>query len=226
MNGRPDKGRSEFCAKTPRTVYLVRHAKPFFPGGARLCIGRLDPVLSVKGITQGKKLAGRFDGVSLTGVYASPQRRALETALLLSSGRWPVTAVDGLQELDIGVWEGKTFDEIREFDGELWRLRGERPDLYWPKGSEPPAEGLKRFKKAFYALLERTRGDIAVVAHSGVNRIMTTDLLGMEPSRMFDNTQQYCGVCVLRFLGPEVEVTFEDSAEAAGVSDDPNDTEK
>ena len=206
-------GKPEYFVETERVVYLVRHAKPHFPGGVRLCIGRTNPPLSVDGIRQGALLARRFDGVPLSGVYSSPQRRAVETALLLAEGRWPVTAVDGLQELDIGEWEGRTFDDVKKNDKALWDLRIGRPDLYWPKGGEAPAAGLERFKKAFFALLERTRGDIAVVAHSGVNRAMLAYLKGMHPSCMFENPQQYTGVSVLRFFGAGVRVDIEDAGD-------------
>ncbi len=215
-----------YFTETERAVYLVRHAKPHFPGGARLCIGRTNPFLSADGIRQGAMLARRFDGAALTGVYSSPQRRAVETALLLAEGRWPVTAVDGLEELDIGEWEGRTFDDVKANDAKVWNLRLKRPDLYWPKGGEAPAEGLERFKKAFFALLRRTRGDIAVVAHSGVNRVLLADLKGMHPSRMFENPQQYTGVSVLRFLGADVRVEIEDAGDRHRLFEARNDREQ
>ncbi|MGI6151053.1 MAG: histidine phosphatase family protein [Christensenellales bacterium] len=216
----------EYFTETERVVYLVRHAKPHFAGGVRLCIGRLDPPLSVAGIQQGMLLARRFDGVALSGVFASPQRRAIETALLLSEGRWPVTAVHGLQELDIGEWEGRTFEDVKANDAETWNLRQKRPDLYWPKGSEPPAAGLERFKRALFSLLNRTQGDIAVVAHSGVNRVMLAYLRGMHPSRMFENPQQYTGVSVLRFMGAGVRVEFEDAGDRHRLFEDRYDREQ
>ena len=58
-------------------LVLIRHAQPEMHGRI---YGRLDPALSATGRAQARALVAGLRGVKLEAVYASPLRRALETA--------------------------------------------------------------------------------------------------------------------------------------------------
>ncbi len=48
----------------------------------------------------------------------------------------------------------------------------------------------------------------------------------IHPSRMFENPQQYTGVSVLRFLGAEVSVEFEDAGDRVRLFMEPADKDE
>lgn len=172
-----------------KTVYLIRHGEVAFPSGVKQCISGTDLPLSPAGRAQGLALRKYFESIPLSGVYHSGLRRARETALLLSPR---AEEVPGLEELGVGLWEGRTFHEIRAAFPELYQKRGEDPERYQIPGGEPLQACLDRVSRVLRTLLERTAGDFAVVAHAGVNRLLLCNMLGL-PLREFLTIPQPCG---------------------------------
>ena len=91
-----------------RSVYLVRHALPNIPIGARWCVGHTDLPLG----TVGRMQAALLPFVPVLRdkpVFCSYLSRALDTARPLCAE--PMIR-EGLEEQDMGVWDGLSFDEI------------------------------------------------------------------------------------------------------------------
>ena len=100
-----------------RTIYLIRHGKPEFPDERKYCIGRTDLSLSEEGRTQIRALGETFAGRRIEKIYTSPLKRCRESAAILQEvidRSIPIEVVDGLAEIDMGEWDGHSFDEIRE----------------------------------------------------------------------------------------------------------------
>lgn len=146
-----------------RNIYLIRHGQPDFPEGKKMCIGRTDLPLSKLGKLQAVLLGAEFDGRQIT-VFSSPLRRATQTAEGLER---PITILEGLRELDMGQWDGRTFDEIRRLFPALYAARETDRTLPFPE-AEDRHSGLERFSKAIRQALATSSGDIAIVTHSGV----------------------------------------------------------
>ena len=91
------------------SIYLIRHGKPDFPGGARMCLGRTNLPLGALGRLQAAMLGFELRGAA-EAVYSSPLSRAVQTAAPLGS---ELEVLDGLTEQYAGEWDGLTFDEIR-----------------------------------------------------------------------------------------------------------------
>ena len=125
--------------------------------------------------------------------------RCRQTAEAMA-GDLPVGIVPGLEELDCGAWDGLSFDEIRARFPETYARRGEDPALPPPGGADP-AHAAERGLAALTALAERTAGDLAVVAHAGINRAMLCTLLGRPISAYRALPQPYRCVNVLRYDG-------------------------
>jgi len=95
----------------PTRILALRHGETTW-NAARRWQGRADTELSDVGRRQALLAAeqlGAFDGI-----WASPLRRAAETAAIIATviGIGPVLVDDRLCETDVGPWEGLTFDEI------------------------------------------------------------------------------------------------------------------
>lgn len=179
-----------------RTVYLIRHAAPALPGGKRICLSRTDLPLSEEGLAQSKVLTEAFSAIPLTGVYCSPLTRCVQTAGFLAE--YPQVVSD-LEELGVGEWEGLTFDEIRRRFPEEYRLRGEDPVRHLIPGGENPLACRDRAMSAVHQLLRETQGDIAIVSHAGVNRLLLCTLLDRELQTFLQLPQPYGCVNILRW---------------------------
>ena len=178
-----------------RTIYLIRHGAPDFPNGERFCLSRINLHLDAVGRMQGLLLKQWFAEKEVSGVFHSDLLRAQETAVFLSE---TTMAVEGLQEIGVGQWEGLTFQEIREKFPEIYQRRIKNPIVYRIPGGEAISTCRNRAMRALENLLKETEGDIAVVAHAGVNRILLCELLGRSLKYYLTISQPYGCVNVLQ----------------------------
>jgi len=170
---------------------LVRHGETDASVRGRCC-GSLDPPLSEEGRRQMQRTRGLVQGLAASAVYASPRQRALESARILRLDA-PIAIDDRLQEIDFGLLEGLTYQDVAERFASVWRLWMQQPaNVVFPQG-EPFDVFSDRVEEARAELIERHHGDaIVVVAHGGVNRLILARALGLELRGMF-RLQQTCG---------------------------------
>jgi len=148
----------------------VRHAQTA-ANAARKLQGHGQSSLTELGTGQAKALAARLDGADYDLRVTSDLDRALQTAESLE-GDFQASAT--WRELDVGAWEGRSWDEVRnEFGGDLERLRaGANVAL----GGGETLEGFAtRAGDAFEELAARLGSDgrALVVTHGGViNQIL------------------------------------------------------
>ena len=146
-------------------ILLVRHGRT--AGNVqRRFVGRTDMELDDVGRSQAVKLGERFKGVRVDRVYSSPLKRAVETASFIGQ---PIL-LGGLQELDQGILEGKSVEELP--DGlepffESWKADPENTRI--PNG-ETLGECRDRACEALERIVsESTMGErVVVVAHQMV----------------------------------------------------------
>ena len=145
-----------------RRIYLIRHAHPDFPYGEHRCVGgRTDLPLGALGKMQAALLPSLPELRELGAVFCSSLSRARETALpLCPSPR----VVEGLEEQDMGVWDGLSFTEIRARFPELYAAREHDPSLL-PEGAESLDAVRARMRRALLRCLRESEGDAAVVSH-------------------------------------------------------------
>ncbi|MFE1955740.1 histidine phosphatase family protein [Streptomyces sp. NPDC059524] len=143
--------------------------------------GRTDVPLTEAGEAAARSLAPRLAGRRLTAVFSSPLSRALRTAELacLTDAK----PDPDLLEWDYGGYEGLTAEQIRASrpDWDLWR------DGVVPGDAGHPGERLDEVAARTDAVLDRIRpllseGDVAVVAHGHLARVLTVRWLGLDPS--------------------------------------------
>ena len=165
-------------------LILLRHGETEWSRDGRHT-GRTDVPLTPKGAVSAAALAPvvveRLAGDRLAAVFASPAQRALRTAELAGL---PVTKTDPyLWEWDYGGYEGITTPEIqRERPGwSLWR------DGVIPGDADHPGETVEDVGERVDRVLKRAApllrdGDVALVAHGHVLRVLTARWLGLSPT--------------------------------------------
>ncbi|MBE1878341.1 histidine phosphatase family protein [Myceligenerans pegani] len=162
--------------------------------------GRTDVPLTTRGEEQGRALAPALARRRTSShTLVSPAARARRTAQLAGLDAAEVDA--RLWEWDYGGYEGRTTEEIqREHPG--WYLWS---DGVIPGDRDHPGESIEQVGARVDTLLADLRerledGDVAVVAHGHVLRVLTARWLGLEPAagRLFR-----LGTGTLSVLGTE-----------------------
>ena len=165
-------------------LILLRHGETEWSREGRHT-GRTDIPLTAKGAADAAALAPevakRLAGSRLVAVFSSPAQRAQRTARLAGL---TVTATDpDLWEWDYGGYEGITTAQIqREWPGwSLWR------DGVIPGDADHPGETVEEVGARVDRVLKRaepllTQGDVALVAHGHVLRVLTARWLGLPPT--------------------------------------------
>ena len=147
-----------------RRVILIRHAMPDIPLGERWCVGgRSDFPLGRLGRIQAARLPFVPELQTVKAVFASSLVRAIETARPLCAAP---QIVPGLEEQDMGVWDGLSFREIMARFPDLYAARESDPSLL-PEGAESGEAVRERMTEAVWRCLRRSEGDIAIVSHKG-----------------------------------------------------------
>jgi probable phosphoglycerate mutase len=157
-------------------IYLARHGETDWNRQRRLQ-GSQDVPLSATGREQAEALGKRLSGVSLDAVYASPLRRALETARIAAGGL-PVSVRPGLAERSFGAFEGLRRNSEPERKRELDRRRRDPDDAL--DGGESENQHLARVRAAVEEIRARhAEGNVLVVGHSGTNKLVLRVLLDL-----------------------------------------------
>lgn len=168
-------------------VALVRHGEA--DGSVRgRCCGSLDPPLSHQGRYQVQR-AGRLLKRLAAAIYTSPQRRAIDSARALGLAA-PLEVDDRLREIDFGLLEGLTFEEVADRYPDVWRGWMQAPvDVAFPQGEQFGAFS-NRVDLVVADLTTHHRGrPIVVVAHGGVNRLILARALGLDLRHMFASSR-------------------------------------
>lgn len=181
-------------------IYLVRHGQTLWNHAARYQ-GHTDIELSETGRKQAYTLAQRLAREKIDAVYASDLKRALETANILAAPHnLPVKTLSELREINFGVWEGLTFDEIKNKYQELAERWHISPATVKIPGGETFGEVKERAYKVILKLAQRhDPGAIIVVTHGGTIRTIICALLGIDLNNAFRIRQDNGSLNIIEF---------------------------
>ncbi len=143
--------------------------------------GRTDVPLTPHGEAAAAALASLLARRHIVAVFTSPARRAVTTAAL--AGLAHAKPDPDLWEWDYGGYEGLTTRQIQEArpGWYLWR------DGVIPGDAEHPGETVEQVGERAGRVLARvtpllTDGDVVLVAHGHVLRVLTARYLRLEPA--------------------------------------------
>jgi probable phosphoglycerate mutase len=161
------------------TVVLVRHGRTIWHHPNRYA-GRSDVPLDAHGEAQAGALAHWAAGEKFTSLASSPLRRAVATLAPTAAATGLAPTVEPrLRELDFGVAEGRTLDQIRADDPEVvaW-FEADPAEYHFPDG-EHPADAVARARAGLADLAAADPGGrVLVVAHNTLIRLVTCAVLG------------------------------------------------
>lgn len=189
-----------------RNLYLVRHGK-IDTQGQKSYIGQIDLPLSDSGRRQAAKLRDEFSDIEFAGVFCSDLERSFATAqIICEKQRVEPIAKKDLREISLGLWEGLSFDEVRKKYPDQFKFRGEDIFNYRPPKGESFALCADRVLPAVAEIAGGATGDILIVGHAGVNRIILSHVLNISQEYFFKIIQEYGGLNVLRLEDVEARI--------------------
>ena len=160
---------------------MVRHALPV---RIELETGIADPELSQEGHEQSEKMAAYLASENIDAVYASPLRRARETAQpLIEQLGIQYEICEGVAEFDRNSNEYVPIEELRATNDPRWQkmMQGE-----WDETADSPEVFRDRVIASINELVERHPGQkVAVVCHGGVVNQYLAHVLGIETQMGF-----------------------------------------
>lgn len=186
---------------TPKTrIYLIRHGEVEGAGTPRYN-GQGDVKLTPQGREQFHALKERLAGEPISACYSSDLSRCAWGADLIASrfGITPRKSAE-LRELNIGHWEGMTWQDLMSRYPEEWQARLDDIVNYRVPRGENLLDVHDRVMPAIARIVTEHRGEeILVVGHGGVNRIILLTAIGAPLSSLFAIEQNYCCLNVIDY---------------------------
>ncbi|QDU55872.1 histidine phosphatase family protein [Aeoliella mucimassa] len=184
-------------------IYLIRHGATAHNllDPPRMQGRHIDEPLTELGQSQAAQAAVALQSKPLAAVYASPLRRAMETAQAIAGAhRLDPTALEGLAEADVGRWEDRAWVEIAQNDKEAYLgFRNDPVAQGYPDG-EDLGTVYERVAEAIDQVASQHLGQvIAVVAHSVVNRVYLGGLLGVPFALRRKIPQDNCNYSLVKW---------------------------
>lgn len=174
---------------------MIRHAETDLAG--KFC-GHTDPELNAAGKRRLTSIAEEVATLGISRIYSSDLRRASQTAEEV--GRQIGVEVElrpGLREINFGLWEGLSWEEIQDRyprESELWLKAF--PLRSAPEG-EAYADFVARIDAEFHLLFAESGDSVyAIVTHRGVMQYVLTHFFGVTRSEAWKRTAPY-GVVVI-----------------------------
>ena len=175
-------------------IFLVRHGQDT-DNAAGLLNGRRDTELTELGRRQARKVVKKLRDVKAQIIYASPLKRAYETARIIATelGIDEVITDEHLIERDFGILTGKSVSDISKYAGKI--LPTDRVNYFLEaEGAEDFPELLKRGKKILNEIQQRhPRRIVLIVTHGDIGKMIRAAFHGWTweqglRTRYLDNT--------------------------------------
>ena len=144
--------------------------------------GNLDVPLTASGTTQVRQTADELNTVRFDAIYTGPCLAARQTAEQLAnvSGKRS-KVVDLFRNLDLGLWNGRRIEELKETQPRVYRQWQDHPETVCPPGGETLEDAQQRLRKALLKIVKRRKhGTVVLVLMEPLASIASSLLLSKE----------------------------------------------
>ncbi|GFI61138.1 phosphoserine phosphatase 1 [Clostridiales bacterium] len=163
-------------------LYMMRHGETVW-NTERRYQGMTDIELSDEGIKQTYCAAERFKNINIDKIYCSPLKRAMATAKPISEQKGLEINIEySFREICFGQWEGMTVPELTEKYGEEYINFIREPHNYGFPGEGSIDNVIKRLRTGIDKIITEDEGDILIVSHGGIIRLMIIYIMGLDNS--------------------------------------------
>jgi len=174
-------------------IYLIRHAMTCGNASGKYIGCRTDDVLSVEGRKEAIRRSGLISARISSGAkfFSGPMTRCVSTANLLFPQK-NVHIIDELYEMDFGVFEGKTYNELE--NDSVFRKWIDSRGMTAPPEGESITDMTGRSVVGLYKALDLTKDteEVVIVCHGGNIMTIMSALFGDDPyDYHVDNLEGY-----------------------------------
>ena len=163
-------------------IILIRHGETPLTVKKVYC-GITDINLNPAGKEQARKLALRMRGEKIQSVYSSGIARAKNFARLAFDG-FQIETIPGLREMNFGIFEGLTHDEIMLKYPEMYSEWLKNPSGVAIPGGDTFRDFQKRTRRVLTKIAALNKDKIAaVVTHAGNIKVIIGDILKSKDIR-------------------------------------------
>jgi len=159
-------------------IVLIRPGATDFDQQGRIK-GALDIPLNELGRKQVATVGGELANLPIELIYHSPGLASSQTAELLGELSSAKTKkVDKLRNLNLGLWQGKLIDEVRQTQPRVFRRWQEHPQTVCPPEGEMIESAQKRVRRVVDKIVRKHRegGVIALVVPEPLARLVSAQL--------------------------------------------------
>ena len=175
-------------------LILARHGETAW-NVEKVFRGRADVDLDRVGLKQAELLGKYLSNWELEAIYSSPLRRALDTANMVA--RYQKVAVhvaEGLTDFDYGEWQSVPEQEVKKLYPALLNEWHSNPHKVRTPGGESLEDVRRRVVELINDILPRHRGNVLLVSHRVVIKVLICYLLGLDNSHFWNIRQDVCGI--------------------------------
>ncbi|MDD3554298.1 MAG: histidine phosphatase family protein [Deltaproteobacteria bacterium] len=179
-------------------LVLVRHAKPAI--SSRIFYGQMDVPLSEEGRIQAVLAGNLLNTFHFSRIISSDLSRCMETAAIICDTirfEGDIEAAPGLREVDFGDWTGLTWEQIEEHYAGAFEKRLKNLPEFRPPNGETLLEVSKRAWTVMSNAIQNAQGDVLIIGHGGVNRLLIAKAIGLPLQNIFNLGQDHCCVNII-----------------------------
>jgi broad specificity phosphatase PhoE len=181
-------------------LILARHGETLW-NVEKVFRGRADVNLDEVGIKQAELLGKYLSNWELEAIYTSPLKRALDTANIIA--RYQKVAVriaEGLTDFDYGQWQSLPEKEVKRLYPALLNEWHNNPHKVRMPGGESLEDVRRRAVEVVNGILSRHQGNVLLVSHRVVIKVLICYLLGLDNSHFWNIGQDVCGITIFDYV--------------------------
>ncbi|MGX1827254.1 histidine phosphatase family protein [Paenibacillus taichungensis] len=154
-------------------IYLIRHGQTEWNVNERFQ-GHQDSPLTELGVKQAQWLGESIQNEKIDIMYSSPSHRTLRTAEIIRDAREiDIIESDDFKEINLGIWEGKRQEEVKEKYPEQFNNFWHDPEKFKVQSSETFQDVIKRSVNKLDEILHINQGkSILKVTHTVVVKLL------------------------------------------------------
>lgn len=202
------------------TIYLIRHAEA--EGNLyRRAHGQYDSLITENGYNQIRALSQRFRGVEIDEVWSSDLFRTMTTAraILEPLGK-SLNTHQGLREINMGVWEDKTWGQLtREFPEGMTQFSTSSCD-WCPDHGETFEKLTERISKTMTELARQNEGKTVAIFCHGLAIRQFMAYVNQVPQEEWASSPHGDNTSVSKLLWDGEKFTVELSGDNSHLNDD------
>ncbi|MBU3220517.1 histidine phosphatase family protein [Clostridium algidicarnis] len=192
-------------------IYIARHGETKWNIEGRMQ-GFKNSDLTQRGIGDARSLGESLKDIDFDCIYSSPLGRALDTAKYIrQDDNTKIILDDSLKELNLGLWEGMTHEEIKEKYPIQYNNFREHPESFESQGGESFLELIKRVEKGLNNIIkDENHENILIVTHTCVIKAISIIVKGNDVKDFWNlpfinNTS----LTILEVINKEIKVLLE-----------------